>query len=99
MYSLPSKPRSAIPSNEVSTVTDDQFDGFAVLEEAALMMVGASNEEALLQTYRAELERSLLDQRVAPRAAASLAARFVEIIARRHKEIVTLSSVNLGTLQ
>lgn len=74
----------------------DGFDGFAVLEEAALMMIGASPEQAdeLLKIYRFNLERLLLENIGDPRQAAAVADRFVGIIVQRRREIELSTGAN-----
>ena len=74
----------------------DGFDGFAVLEEAALRMVGASPEQEgdLLKAYRCSLERLLLEALGDPEQAAAVATGFIGIIVKRRKEIELASGAN-----
>jgi hypothetical protein len=65
----------------------DQFDGFAVLEEAALSMLGATDEAAALETYREHLNRLLLENLGDPSLAQAVANKLLDIIAQRRKEI------------
>ena len=72
----------------------DQFDGFAVLEEAALTMLGVPDEAGMLEKYREHLERLLLKSLGDRQVAAALAAKLVEIIATRRKEIEQSAGAN-----
>lgn len=74
----------------------DEFDGFAILEEAALAMIGASPEQEceLLKFYRCNLERLLLDELDDPQLATAIADRYLGIIVQRRKEIELASGAN-----
>jgi hypothetical protein len=72
----------------------DQLDGFAVLEEAALTMLGVPNEAGMIETYRENLERLLLKSLGDRQVAAALAVKLVEIISQRRKEIELSAGAN-----
>ena len=74
----------------------DEFDGFAVLDEAALTMLGVPDEAGMLETYRERLEQLLLTSLGDRQLAAALAAKLVEIIATRRKEITLSAGANLS---
>ena len=73
-----------------------EFDGFAILEEAALMMIGVSPEQQfdLLKFYRCNLERLLLDELGDPQLAAAIADKFLGIIVQRRNEIELSAGAN-----
>jgi hypothetical protein len=80
--------------DKVDDAKTNQFDGFAIIEEAALTMLGVPDEAGTLETYREHLERLLLKSLGDRQAAAALAVKLVEIIALRHKEIALSAAAN-----
>ncbi|GGI24145.1 hypothetical protein [Bradyrhizobium guangdongense] len=65
-----------------------ESDGFKVLEQAALTMLDAVDEEAVIEFYREQLERALRANLGDDRGkSSSLADQFVEIIRSRRLEI------------
>lgn len=66
---------------------DESFDGFAVLEEAALTMLGYPCQQAFLDYYRLKLHQCFVDRGLEQGFASELAAEMVDIIAKRGREI------------
>jgi hypothetical protein len=75
------------------------FEGFEILEQAALEMIGEPDEAACLEKYRALLLQCLLGRGVEPNDAPKLADHFVEIIALRRREIALASGNITESLQ
>jgi hypothetical protein len=80
----------------MDAVNKDQFDGFAILEEAALTILGVPDEAGMLETYREHLERLLLKSLGDRQVATALAAKLVEIITMRRKEMTASAGANLS---
>ncbi len=78
----------------MSAPITDEFDGFAVLEEAAVTLLGHPNERELIESFRTNLEQFLAARTGDAALAADLANRFIEIIKLRRSEIKLASGSN-----
>jgi hypothetical protein len=72
----------------------EEIGGFEIIEQAALQMLGAPDEGALLELYRAQSRVCLLGRGVEPEEAAELADKFAEIILHRRREIALSAGSN-----
>jgi hypothetical protein len=75
------------------------FQGFEILEQAAFQMIGADDEEKFIEHYRDMLKGLLMARLEDERAASVLAARLVDIIVHRRREIALSSSNTSEVLQ
>ncbi len=70
------------------------FEGFEILEQAALEMIGAADESEFLRNYRIMLNRVLKERLGDEISASRLADEFVNIIMLRRKEIEMASGIH-----
>jgi hypothetical protein len=82
-------------TDKIADAAKEQFDGFAILEEAALTMLGVPDEAGVIEIYREQLRRLLMESLGNAGLANAAADKLLDIIIQRRKEIEHSAGANL----